>query len=147
MTMFAANNPGVRTKAFSLLSLCAIAAALSLLPGSISSAVADDAESGGGKGKPAGKFGLVMVELPDSYEAVRWNRQTGEAWTIHNNTTRWTRVKEPEPVPAGEFEVQMSTWKQNNTPYFASIRVDAANGKSWYLSKGQWLPLQEPEKE
>ncbi len=90
------------------------------------------------------KFAFAMLDLQEGYIAIRWDRQTGEAWMNFLNSDQWIPVKQADPHQRGRYEVKFSSWKKENTLYFIALKLDSESGKTWHFNNGTWLLIKEP---
>jgi len=75
-----------------------------------------------------------------SYDAIRWNRTTGQAYLLRNQA--WQPIPETDrdkPLPEGTYEVQFISLQND----WGAIRINTETGESWTMSEGKWIAIDE----
>jgi hypothetical protein len=86
---------------------------------------------------PAKGFELRVVNIADTYKAIRFKPATGESWQLLNG--RWQKLEEAAPPPAADYDVLLIP----ADPLFA-LRLDRASGATWLIQAGKWTSIKEP---
>ncbi len=88
-----------------------------------------------------GTYAVVTVQMgAHSYDAIRWNRTTGEAYLLRSQA--WQPIPEADidtSLPEGTYEVQFISLLND----WGAIRINTQTGESWTMSDGQWIAIEE----
>jgi hypothetical protein len=86
-------------------------------------------------------FEIRLIGLPNGlYDNIRFSTSRGEAWIQIG--TKWEKIPETGPVPAGDYDIQLALLPNSN---HAAIRIERTTGKSWYRANGRWNEIPEPK--
>ena len=84
-------------------------------------------------------YSVVTVQMGGhSYDAIRWNRATGEAYLLRGQA--WRKIPEADRdavLPKGTYEVQFIALLND----WGAIRINTATGDSWTMADGQWIAI------
>lgn len=82
-------------------------------------------------------FRVVMIQKVDKsdWQAIRYNRYTGEAW--YATSGAWERINDDETVGESLYTVKMAAMRGN----WGAIRMDVHSGKSWRIRNGAWVEM------
>jgi hypothetical protein len=100
------------------------------------------------KPKAGGKpYELRVVHVKANPVTVRFNTETGESWLYVPDAlggVAWTKIKEPNQPPAGNYDVVLSVSKDGAN--YAAFRIDRVSGKTWTLGATgkDWEEIAEP---
>ena len=83
----------------------------------------------------ADRFDLQSVYIGDSWETWRIDHNSGDAW--HEATNELVKIKEPKPVPPGNYDVALIT----NGKFYLAHRIDRKSGRVWRVVGEEWVEL------
>ena len=87
----------------------------------------------------SGSFELLVVKAPGGkYTGVRFNRKTGETWSLTG--LKWRKLEEKEVLPAGEYEVTVS----GSGADCMTSRIERTKGTTWFWQIDSWAKVDEP---
>jgi hypothetical protein len=109
---------------------------LFLLAGMASAAPPEKADPAPAKGK---RHELRLIRVGNTFQSIRFNVSTGEAWTIAGD--KFEKVPETTPVPAGDYDVTLVTDDTN----WMAFRIERVSGSTWQMRGNKWLKIKEPE--
>ena len=85
---------------------------------------------------PDDVYDLVMLASSSkTWEAIKYHRQTGEAWTAWNGA--WIKIIEEEDPPEGSYTIKMTALSNN----WAALRFDVRTGRTWQCLRGTWTEI------
>jgi hypothetical protein len=85
-------------------------------------------------------FQLRALTTGTTYQVFRFHSRDGDAWRWDTGT-EWSKINDPEPLPAGRYDVQLV--RIGGDDAFNALRIDHVTGKTWALVENSWTLLAE----
>jgi hypothetical protein len=85
---------------------------------------------------PTNEFDIVLVVAsPTTWESIKYNTGTGEAWIAQAG--KWLPIEDKTKIPQGKYIVKMTALAGD----WAAIRLDVSAGRSWQCRAGAWVEM------
>jgi hypothetical protein len=82
---------------------------------------------------------LRIIRVGNTFQGVRFQVRTGEAWAMEGQ--KYKKLDETGPVPDGNYDVTLIADDKN----WMAFRIDRLTGATWQLRNNKWAKLKEPE--
>lgn len=94
---------------------------------------------------PKNGFRLVAGASKVSWDAYRYNPESGETWHPFYQGVAFIDefLSEPATIPSGQYDVQMTSTAQNNVGSASLLRLNRQNGASWHKVDSAWQAIAE----
>lgn len=89
-------------------------------------------------GCSANNYHVELVNSNQGYKAIRFDKQTGEAWeSVSGN---WIKIIDENSLPKANYKVYLT---MSNDGSWVAIRFEMISGKSWIIDGDKWVEMNE----
>lgn len=88
----------------------------------------------------SGDFVIASAPYDDGdHVTILYNRKSGASWFLLQN--QWNKIKETSSVPAGSYNVVLTSSGQPEQTSWFGFRIDTNTGTTWRIKDRVWIAM------